>query len=269
MKKSLLPIAALALGILMFTLTGTVSQVAAQGGIHYDGASQMYWAFVKNTAEPFTKETGIPVVAEDRKTQDAVPSLVSGRCNVGGLARKMKLAEKAQNQNLTETLIAHDHIAVFVPSNSKVEKLSKEQLKKVFAGEITDWKDIGDEPGPIQIVMAQTKTACTANFQEQVMGQTPFAQSSTITETAGAVLEQAKGKRAISFISFGALANSPDFKTVKVDGKSPGESGYSIAQEMYLATIGPPAGDVKKYVDFFLTGSGKEFIKKAGLMPAQ
>jgi len=269
MKGNLLRVVTLVLGILMFTLAGTVAEVAAEGGIHYDGASQIYWAFVKNTAEQFTKETGIPVVAEDRKTQDAVPSLVSGRCNVGGLARKMKLAEKAQNKDLTETLIAHDHIAVFVPSNSKVEKLSMQELKKVFSGEIVDWKDIGDEPGPIQIVMAQTKTACTTNFREQVMGETPFAQSSVITETAGAVLEQAKGKRAISFISFGALSNKPEFKAIRIDGKSPGESGYPIAQDMYFATIGPPAGDVKKYTDFFLTGSGKEFIRKAGLIPAQ
>ena len=119
MKRSLLPIAALALGDPDVHADGNGNRVAAQGGIHYDGSSQIYWAFVKDTAEQFTKETGIPVVAEDRKTQDAVPSLVSGRCNVGGLARKMKLAEKAQNQNLTETLIARDHIAVFVPKQQQ------------------------------------------------------------------------------------------------------------------------------------------------------
>lgn len=269
MKENRSWMVAVALGIFLFTLTGTVSEVAAQGGIRYDGSSQIYWALVKDSAEIFTKETGLSVAAEDRKTQDAVPSLVSGRCNVGGLARKMKLAEKGQNQSLTETLVARDHIAVFVPSNGKVQNLSKETLKKVFSGEITDWKDIGDEPGPIQIVMAQTKTACTTNFKELVMGETPFAQSSTITETAGAVLDQAKGKRAISFISLGALANKPEFKVIKIDEKNPGESGYPIAQEMYFATLGTPEGDVKKYVDFFLTGSGKEFIKKAGLLPAQ
>jgi phosphate transport system substrate-binding protein len=266
MNKNSLWVGIVVLGVLMFAWGGAVKEVFAQGGIHYDGSSQVYWAFVKDTAEQFTKDTGIKVVAEDRKTQDAVPSLVSGRCNVGGLARKLKLAEKAQNQDLTETLIARDHIAVFVPKNSKVDQLSKADLKKVFAGEITDWKDLGDEPGPIQLVMAQTKTACTTNFRELVMGDTPFAQTSTITETAGAVLEAAKGKRAISFISFGALANKPEFKVVKIDGKNPGEAAYPISQEMYFATVGPPAGEAKKYVDFFLTGAGKDFIKKAGLL---
>ncbi|HOV87129.1 MAG TPA: substrate-binding domain-containing protein [Syntrophobacteraceae bacterium] len=263
----LVGVLAVAATVIGWSLQAT--QVCAVEGIHYDGSSQIYWALVKDSMEAFTKETGIKVTAEDRKTQDAVPSLVSGRCNVGGLARKMKLAEKSQSQDLTETLIARDHIAVFVPAGSKAEEVTKEQLRKVFSGQITDWKDLGDDPGPIQVVIPQTKTTCNRNFTELVMGDAPFAQSSVITETAGAVLDAAKGKRAISFISFGAVSKTADFKVLKVDGKKPGENGYPIAQEMYFATMGPPSGDVKKYVDFFLTGSGKEIILKQGLLTVQ
>ncbi|MBF0528644.1 MAG: substrate-binding domain-containing protein [Deltaproteobacteria bacterium] len=260
---------AIILMVIPFTVMGTGSITWAIEGIHYDGSSQVYWAFVKDTAETFTKETGIKVTAEDRKTQDAVPSLISARCNVGGLARKMKLAEKSQSQDLKEFLIATDYIGVFVPTDSKVEELSLDTLRKVFSGEITDWKDIGDAPGPIQVVIPQIKTACTVNFREAVMKEAPFANSVTVTETAGAVFEAAKGKRAISYISFGALSKMTEFKVLKVEGKLPGTSGYAIAQEMYLATKGEPAGDVKKYIDFFLQGTGKELIKKAGLFPAQ
>ncbi len=252
----------------LVVLAGVGGAFAVEG-IHYDGSSQIYWAIVKDTSEAFTKETGIKVTAEDRKTQDAIPSLVSGRSNVGGLARKMKLSEKAQNKDLAETLIAKDHIAVFVPKGSKVESLTLDQLKKVFSGEVADWKDVGDEPGPVQVVIPQTKTASNRNFADNAMGEAPFAKTSIITETAGAVLEAAAGKRAISFISYGAVASQAEFKVIKVDGKSPGSDGYPIAQEMYFATIGTPQGDVAKYIDFFLNGSGKDFIKKAGLLPAK
>jgi phosphate transport system substrate-binding protein len=246
-----------------------IPDATAVEGIHYDGSSQIYWAFVKDSAEAFTKETGIKVTAEDRKTQDAVPSLISGRANVGGLARKLKLAEKAQGKDLAETLIAKDYIAVFVPADSKVENLTLDNLKKVFAGEIGDWKDIGDAPGAIQAVIPQIKTACTVNFRAQVMKDAPFAKTVTITETAGAVLEASKGKRAISYISFGAVSKMSEFKVVKIDGKKPGDPGYPVAQEMYFATKGQPEGDVKKYIDFFLKGTGREIILKGGLFPAQ
>ncbi len=268
MKKSLMEALKLCL-LALFAVVSGFSVALAVDGIHYDGSSQVYWACIKDSAEQFAKETGVKVVAEDRKTQDAVPSLVSGRCNVGGLARKLKLSEKGMGQDLVETLIAKDNIAVFVPKNSNLDQLTKELLKKVFSGEVTDWKDLGEAPGPIQVVIAQIKTACTTNFREMVMGDAPFAASSIITETAGAVLEAAKDKRSISFISFGAVSQLPDFKVLKIDGKKPTDAGYSISQEMYLVTQGQPSGDVKKYIDFFLAGAGKEYIKKAGLLPAQ
>ncbi|MBP8646437.1 MAG: substrate-binding domain-containing protein [Syntrophobacteraceae bacterium] len=266
-RNVLAGVLAMALGMVGWSFQAPVA--CAIEGIHYDGSSQLYWALVKDSMETFTRETGIKVTAEDRKTQDAVPSLLSGRCNVGGLARKLKLAEKSQSQDLTETLIARDHIAVFVPAASKVTEITKEKLQKVFSGQITDWKDLGDEPGPIQVVIPQTKTTCNRNFTELIMGDIPFAQSSIITETAGAVLEEAKGKRAISFISYGAVSKRTDFKVLKVEGKNPGEDGYPIAQEMYFATLGNPSGDVKKFIDFFLTGSGREIIVKQGLLPVQ
>jgi phosphate transport system substrate-binding protein len=247
--------------------TGTGNALAATE-ILYDGSSQIYWAFVKDSANLFTQETGIKVSAEDRTTQDAVPSLVSGRCNVGGLARKMKLAEKAQGKDLVETLIAKDHLAVFVPSNSKLENITGENLKKVFAGQIKDWKEIGDERGPIVVVIPQTNTACNKNFKELVMGDTPFVASALVTPTAGAVLEEAKGKRALSFISYGAVSRRPEYKILKVDGKYPGDQTYALGQDLYLVTEGPPTGIFKKYIDFFLTGNGREVILKAGLLPA-
>ncbi len=257
---------AMAAMVTMVVLSG--ARAAFAEPIQYDGSSQVYWAFVKDTADAFTKETNIKVEGKDRKTQDAVPSLIAGTCNVGGLARKMTLTEKAQGADLVETLVAKDHIAVFVSSKSKVESLTLDQVKKVFSGEIKDWKDLGDEPGAILVIIPQTKTACNVNFTKIALGGTAiYTADAIITETAGKVLEAAKGKRAISFISYGAVSSSADFKVLKVDGKKAGEEGYAIAQNFYLATKGEPAGAVKTYIDYFLTGAGKAFILKAGLLP--
>ena len=254
--------------MLLLVIAAGTDKAFSETEIRYDGSSQIYWAFVKDSADLFTRETGVKVLAEDRTTQDAVPSLVSGRCNVGGLARKMKLAEKAQGKDLVETLMAKDHLAVFVPANSKLENITGENLKKVFSGQIKDWKEIGDEHGPITVVIPQATTACHKNFRELVMGDTPFADLARVTPTAGAVLEEAKGKRAISIISYGAVSRRPEYKILKVDGKYPGDQTYALGQDLYLVTEGPPTGIFKKYIDFFLTGNGREIILKAGLLPA-
>lgn len=242
---------------------------AAAEDIHVIGSSQMYHAFIKDSIEPFAKAAGVKVTADDRRSRDAAPGLVAGKCNVGATAEKLSAEEKAQDAKLTEILVARDHIAVFVPKGSAVTGLSKDQLRKVMAGEIKDWSAVGGAAGPITVVIPQSRTACNKNFSDAVMGDAQFSPASVVSSTAGDVLNDAKGKPAISFISYGAVSGSPDFKVVKVDGKSPDEAGYPIAQDMYLLTLGPPAGAVKQYIDFFLTGAGKDIIKKAGLAPAK
>jgi phosphate transport system substrate-binding protein len=253
---------------LFVAFTGVLMAGANDDAVKYDGSSQAYWAFVKDTADAFTKETGVRVEAKDRKTQDAVPSLVAGTCNVGGLARKMTVAEKAQGADLVETLIAKDHMAIVALAKSKADSITVEQVRKVFSGEIKDWKDLGDEPGPIQVVIPQAKTACNVNFTKIVMiGNATYAADAVITETAGKVLEETHDKRIITFISYGAVCANASFKVLKIDGKKPGEDGYPIAQSFYLATKGKPDGVVKKYIDYYLSGAGKEHIVKMGLLP--
>ena len=120
------------------------------------------------------------------------------------------------------------------------------------------------------MIIPQTKTACNVNFTKIALsGTATYAADAIITATAGKVLEEAKGKRAISFISYGAVSTSTDFKVLKIDGKKAGEDGYAIAQTFYLATKGEPTGAVKTYLDYFLKGAGKAFIIKAGLLPPQ
>lgn len=254
--------------LLLLTACAVCGAVAVRGedAIKYDGSSQIYHAMIKDSAEAFTKETGSKVEGRDGKTDDAVPALIAGKCNVGGIARPLKMAEKSQSDKLVATLMAVDYIAVFVSKDSKLENITMDQLQKVFSGQITDWKDLGGEAGPIQVIIPQTKTACSKNFKDKVLPEGGFSDKSTITPTAGGVLEEAKGKKAISFISFGALANHPEFKTVKIDGKAPGAADYPISQEVYFVTMGQPEGIVKKYVDFFKQGAGKDIIAKSGLI---
>jgi ABC-type phosphate transport system substrate-binding protein len=70
------------IGAIMFA-----NVVQAEDVIKYDGSSQIYHAMIKDSADAFTKESNGKVEGRDGKTDDAVPSLIAGKCNVGGIAR--------------------------------------------------------------------------------------------------------------------------------------------------------------------------------------
>lgn len=244
--------------------------VAVAQGINVYGSAQMHAAFIDEGTRTFVKDTGIKAVADYKTSGAGVKALIKGTCNIAAVARKLKMLEKSQDKSMVETLVARDAIAVYVDKGNPINELSLSDLQKVFSGRVTDWKDVGGASGPIQVVIPQTKTACNKNFCKMAMGNAGFAKSSVITQRADGTLENVNGNsRAVSFISYGAIATRPEFKALKVDGKAPNDAGYPIIQELYLVTKGRPSGDLKAYLDYFLTGNGKAIIQKNGMFPAQ
>lgn len=253
--------------MMLVSMVGGAPRAVARG-VNVYGSAQMHAAFIEEGTRAFVQETGIKAVADYKTSGAGVKALIKGTCNIATVARKLKLVEKSQDKTMVETLVAKDAIAVYVDKSNPINELSLADVEKVFSGQITDWKDVGGAAGAIQVAIPQTKTACNKNFRKAVMGKLGFAKSVIITQTASDTLEKVKGNsRAISFISYGAVATRPDLKALKVGGKVPGDAGYPIIQELYLVIKGQPSGDIKTYVDYFLTGAGKAIIQKNGMFP--
>lgn len=258
--------------VISMALAGIIgtAPMAAAAGVHVDGSAQMYAAFIKEGTEAFVKDTGVKAIAEQNTSEAGVKAIMKETCNVGAVARKLRLVEKSQDKTLVETLVAKDAISVYVDKANPVSEVSLGDLQKIFSGQITGWQDVGGASGTIQVAIPQTKTACNKNFRKAVMGDLGFAKSSVITEVASGTLAKVQGNpMAISFISYGAVVTRPDLKALKVGGKVPGDAEYPIIQELYFVTKGQPSGDIKSYIDYFLTGAGKGIIQKNGMFPVR
>ena len=239
----------------------------AGAGVHVDGSAQMYTAFIKQGTKAFVA-TGVEATAEQHTSGLGVKALIKGTCNVAAVARKLKLVEKSKDKTLVATLVAKDALSIYVDKANPVSDISLGDLQKIFSGQILDWQDVGGGSGAIQVVIPETKTTCNKNFRKAVMESLGFARSSLITQIASDTLAIVTGNpMAISFFSYGAVVTRPELKALKINGKNPGDAGYPIIQELYFVTKGQPAGDIKTYIDYFLTGAGKAIIEKNGMFP--
>jgi phosphate transport system substrate-binding protein len=173
-----------------------------------------------------------------------------------------------ENRVLRETLMAFDSMAVIVPKDCKVKEVSLDVLRQIFSGQISNWEQLKDKPGPIQVIIPRAETTAHANFAAQVLGQNRFSPNSTLVHTAGSVIRAFRGRRAISFGSYGMVSGRSEIAVLKVDGRHPEEKDYPLRQELYFLTAGQPEGAVKRYVDFFLQGRGREFLQRVGMLPA-
>lgn len=84
------------------------------------------------------KNAEIEIQTSDSTT--GMTSAIEGVCDIGMASRELKDSEI--EGGLTSQTIAMDGIAVIVNKKNPVEELSSDQIKSIYTGETSSWKDI-------------------------------------------------------------------------------------------------------------------------------
>ena len=242
------------------------STVMAQEKVKYCCSNQVYAAFSMEHIEAFTKATGIKVVVKTASSGSCLYNLGRGFCDIASTARK--LYHRHERYGYKEFPFCKDPIAVIARKECGVEGLTEEQLQDIFAGVITNWKEVGGADLPVLIIVPGKNTAAHKNFRRQVMKHQDIEQDFMAYDST-MVIEAVKHFPcgAVSFISQGAAMHHKELKTLKIDGLSPTAEDYPYYQIFYLITKKEPEGNLKKFIDFAYSAEGSKIIKNYGMVP--
>lgn len=223
--------------------------------------------FSEVLAEKFMQDNeGVQINVQGGGSSQGVTAAASGAADIGSSSRDLKEEEKGQG--LVETVIAYDGIAVIVHPSNKIEGLTKENIKNIYLGNITNWKEIGGEDAPITVVCREAGSGTRGAFEEIVMEKQDISNKVIIQNSTGAVRTAVAGdKNAIGFVSLHALNN--EVKPVKVDGveanaENVKNGSYKISRPFIYLTKGEPTGAVKAFIDFVLSDEGQKIIVEEG-----
>lgn len=183
--------------------------------------------------------------------------------NIGTSSRELKEEEKASGLN--ETVIAKDGIAVVIHANNQVADLTMDQIKKIYTGEIKNWKEVGGKDAPITVVNRDEASGTRGAFEEIVLGKdAKFVSSAVIQNSTGAVRTAvSQDENAIGYISMGSLDNT--VKAVKVEGVDGNEANvlngsYKISRPFLFLTAGTPDAATQAFIDFVLSSEGQKIV---------
>lgn len=231
----------------------------------------------EQAAESYHEEhPEVDVLVSGMGSSAGIEAVLSGTADIGTASRDLKPEE--DGKGLVDTPIAFDGIAVIVNGENPVDNLTTEQLRGIFAGEITNWSEVGGEDLPIDIVNRDEASGTREAFKKIVMGEeASFDPGAVILPGTGQVREVvSRARGAIGYISVGFVA--PRFtksvvNAVSVDGIAATEetvaSGeYPIARALHLFTKGEPTGQAKKFVDYLLSDEVQNgTVVEAGFIP--
>ncbi|WP_300667462.1 substrate-binding domain-containing protein [Desulfoluna sp.] len=239
--------------------------VLAQGVVNASCSSQIAEAFGRVVLDDFKKTTGLGVTLHVFSSQISVNRLKNGFCELAASA--LKLSPEDKKSGLVAIPICKDPMVVIACKEITVSNLSLTEVRRLFSGHITNWKEVGGPDLPVRIITPIQETAAYVNFVRQAMGasQMKFDYQAAKASTAVEAVSHIPG--AISFATRSVVSKYSNIKTFSVDGMKPTSKKYPYMQTFSLITRGQPSGVIREVLNYSLSEKVRENMKHLGLTP--
>ncbi len=208
-------------------------------------------------------------------------ALIDGTTDIAMASRDLKTDEKLKFvENKTEiekVIIAFDALAVIVNPANKVSQLTREQLEKIYIGEIKNWKEVGGADEKIVAYSRESSSGTYEFFKEEVMDKKNYATDVLSLPATGAIVQavgQTKG--AIGYIGLAYETKEVKQLAVSYDqGKnyvepsvaSAKDKTYPISRPLFYMYNKVNAAKVKSIIDYALSEAGQKDVSEIGYVP--
>lgn len=236
------------------------ASVPADTTIAIDGSTSMV-TINQNLKRGFQQQyPGTTVATIANGTDRGIESLLSGNSDIAAISRA--LTPQEQEQGLAAIAIASDRIAIVVGAENPYRRgLNREQIRQIFQGEITDWSQLGGQPGQIQAINRPPISGTHQAFQELALkggnfGNTPNIKTMPRDETTGLLREL--GSNGIGYATYAQVVNQQTVRVVAIDGMTPEAQNYPFQRVLYYAYKTPPNPAVQYFLGYATSPQGQQ-----------
>jgi phosphate transport system substrate-binding protein len=186
-------------------------------------------------------------------------------CDIASTTRGLHYTHK--EAGYVEIPFCRDPLAVIVNQESFLKNLTKDQLRSIFRGDITNWSQLSGPDRPIVLTVPGKDTGAYRNFHRQVMRMKDIQYDYTSYQSTQIIELVRRIPGSISFITRGAVFGLEDIQVIPIDGIPPTHRDYPLSQTFSFVTRGKPTGPAQAFVDFAFSDKGIAIIKKRGMVP--
>jgi len=204
-----------------------------------------------------------------------------GRSDIAMASREIQLAERQRYETPTKRFkvipVGFDAICLVVSPevyDSGVTTLTREEVKQIYAGDITNWDELGGPDMEIFVIGRKPGSGTRDTFLEAIFG-------SKESETPGVIIESADSSEvktaiqgsdnAIGYMGYSYVMRG-DTRVISLDGIAPTVENikngtYPIARKLYFVTLGEPTVGARAYIDYVLSQEGQQIAAENGFIP--
>jgi len=232
-------------------------------------------AYLVALAKAYEKKTGVVIDVQGGGATRGIREVASMSADIGGSCRR-RIFGIEEESGITQVPVAWDALVVITHKNNPVKDISLDNLRKVYLGEITNWRQLGGNDAAIELFarkgkisgVGRTARKLLFNYYEQEFAATRIFKSSGPLEKEVVANPNALAISGISSV------RKRDVKILKLDGKSPSyenvKSGnYLLYRPLYLVynENSRHADVIKDFIRYTDTEEGRDVIRSNGTVP--
>jgi phosphate transport system substrate-binding protein len=259
-----------------------LAPAVAQAAVTVKGSDTMVILAQRWAEEYMKKNAGKKIQVTGGGSGTGIAALINGTTEIANSSRNIKKEEvekikAAFKVDAVETTVAKDGVAIYVNEANAISQITSAQLKAIYQGDVTNWKEVGGADAPIVLYSRENSSGTYVFVKEHVLKGADYAASAqTLPGTAAVVNAISKEKNAIGY---GGAAYAKGVKELKVLGEDgqgylPSaenvKSGkYPLSRGLFVYTRGAPAGEAKAFLDYCLSDEGQALVVKVGYYPVK
>jgi phosphate transport system substrate-binding protein len=219
----------------------------------------------------------VNITVSESGSGNGAKSLINGVCDVADMSRFMKDKEFKAAVEAGIAPVAHvvalDGLPILVHPSNPVRGLTVAQVRDIYMGNITNWKQVGGPDKEIVVVSRDTNSGTYETFEKLVMKKERIADGTEYVGSNGAVRQRVQSTpAAIGYAGLGFVDRT--VKALEIDGVAPSAGTvitgeYPIARPLYMFTNGYPklGTHLYRFVTLHLSEKGQEIVESIGFIP--
>lgn len=250
-----------------------------KGTITISGSSAML-PLMESSIEKYKEVNKDAVInAQAGGSGTGLSQVLEGAVDIGNsdVFAKDKLGEEKEKELVDHKVIAQG-FGVVVNKEAGVTNLTKDQIKKIFKGEIKNWKEVGGNDEEILLIHRPESSGTRATFTEKILDGDKDLENDSLGATQdsnGAVLNtMKKHKGGISYVALTYMRTDEakgSLNLVSIDGveatsENIEEGKYDFWSWGHMYTKGEAKGLTKDFIDFVGSDKNSEVIEELGLI---
>jgi phosphate transport system substrate-binding protein len=258
----------------------TFAPVLSQAAVTVKGSDTMVILSQRWAEDYMNKHAGKKVQVTGGGSGTGIAALINGTTDVANASRNIKKDEaekirKSFGTDPVETTVAKDGVAIYVNDSNPINEITPAQLKSIYQGDVTNWKQVGGADAPIVLYSRENSSGTYVFVKEHVLQGADYAASAqTLPGTAAVVNAISKEKNGIGYGGAAYAKGVKEVKVVGADGKAYSPSAenvksgkYPLSRGLFVYTRGAPAGETKDFIDYCLSAEGQALVVKVGYFP--